>query len=160
MLSRRQFVMSPLAAGTTFAAGASLAQVNKRTIVDAQMHLWKAESEDWKWPSGMQPQLPEPFTIERLLPLMNEAGVDRAIIVPPAWVGDRNDYALEAARRYPDRFAAMGRISQKKPGSGIAAIQMARASGHARSASASAIPSMNCPFSQRGLALLQRLNWT
>ena len=86
MLSRRQFVMSPLAAGTTFAAGASLAQVNKRTIVDAQMHLWKAESEDWKWPSGMQPQLPEPFTIERLLPLMNEAGVDRAIIArQPGW---------------------------------------------------------------------------
>ena len=22
---------------------------NKRTIVDAQAHLWKAESEDWKW---------------------------------------------------------------------------------------------------------------
>ena len=65
-------------------------------IVDAQVHLWKAEAPDWKWVSGLQPQLPEPFTIERLVPMMDEAGVDRAVIVPPSWPGDRNDYALEA----------------------------------------------------------------
>ena len=33
---------------------------------------------------GARPQLPEPFTIERALPLMDEAGVDRVVIVPPA----------------------------------------------------------------------------
>ena len=81
-----------------------------RTIVDAQVHLWKAESEDWKWVPGMKPQLPEPFTIERALPLMDEAGVDRVVVVPPSWPGDRNDYGLEAAKRYPNRFAVMGRI--------------------------------------------------
>ena len=81
-----------------------------RTIVDAQAHLWKAESEDWKWVPGRKPQLPEPFTIEKLLALMDEGGVDRAVIVPPSWPGDRNDYAIEAARRHPDRFAVMGRI--------------------------------------------------
>jgi hypothetical protein len=41
MLSRRQFVASPLAAGAV------------RTIVDAQVHLWKAESEDWKCVRGL-----------------------------------------------------------------------------------------------------------
>ena len=89
--------------------------VNGRTIVDAQVHLWKAESPDWPWVPGRKPQLPEPFTIERLLPLMDEAGVDRVVIVPPSWPGDRNDYALEAARRHPDRFAVMGRIAVQKP---------------------------------------------
>ena len=34
-------------------------------IVDAQIHLWKAESDDWKWVPGAVPQLPVPFTIER-----------------------------------------------------------------------------------------------
>ena len=86
-----------------------------RTIVDAQAHLWKAESEDWKWVPGRKPQLPEPFTIEKLVPLMDEAGVDRVVIVPPSWPGDRNDYALEAARRYPNRFAIMGRIPIQDP---------------------------------------------
>ena len=86
-----------------------------RMIVDAQAHLWKAESDDWKWVPGRKPQLPEPFTIEKLVPLMDEAGVDRAVIVPPSWPGDRNDYALEAAKRYPNRFAVMGRIPLQKP---------------------------------------------
>ena len=77
-------------------------------IVDAQIHLWKSESEDWRWVPGLQPQLPEPFTIERAISMMDEAGVDRAVIVPPSWPGDRNDYALEAVKRYPTRFRVMG----------------------------------------------------
>jgi predicted TIM-barrel fold metal-dependent hydrolase len=89
----------------------------KRMIVDAQVHLWKAESPDWPWVPGRKPQLPEPFTIEKLVPLMDEAGVDRAVIVPPSWPGDRNDYGLEAAKRYPDRFAVMGRIPLQNPDS-------------------------------------------
>lgn len=88
---------------------------NKRTIVDAQVHLWKAESEDWKWVPGRKPQLPDPFTIDKLVPMMDEAGVDRAVIVPPSWPGDRNDYALEAVKRYPKRFAVMGRIPLENP---------------------------------------------
>jgi predicted TIM-barrel fold metal-dependent hydrolase len=115
MLSRRQFVTSTLAAGVAPASQIAIAQPAKRTIVDAQVHLWKAESEDWKWVPGMKPQMPEPFTIEKLVPLMDQAGVDRVVIVPPSWPGDRNDYALEAAKRYPNRLAVMGRIPLKNP---------------------------------------------
>jgi predicted TIM-barrel fold metal-dependent hydrolase len=87
----------------------------RRRIIDAQVHLWKAESPDWKWVPGRPPQMPEPFTIEKLVPMMDEAGVDRVVIVPPSWPGDRNDYALEAVRRYPGRFAIMGRIPLQDP---------------------------------------------
>lgn len=105
MLSRRNFINTTLAAGAALATqgnakGNAMAQ-SKRMIVDAQAHLWKAESEDWKWVPGRKPQLPEPFTIEKLVPMMDEGGVDRVVIVPPSWPGDRNDYALEAAKRYP-----------------------------------------------------------
>ncbi len=115
MMSRRQFVTSTLAAGVAMASQETTAQPAIRTIVDSQVHLWKAESEDWKWVPGMKPQMREPFTIEKLIPLMNRAGVDRVVVVPPSWPGDRNDYALEAARRYPNRFAVMGRIPLKNP---------------------------------------------
>ena len=84
-------------------------------IVDAQVHLWKAESPDWPWVPGRKPQLPEPFTIEKLVAMMDEAGVDRVVIVPPSWPGDRNDYAIEAAKRHPTRFGIMGRIPVEKP---------------------------------------------
>ena len=118
MPTRRKFVTSTLGAGALLATQAprkAAAQADRRLIVDAQVHLWKAESEDWKWVPGIVPQLPEPFTIERLVPMMDEAGVDRVVIVPPSWPGDRNDYALEAARRYPTRFRVMGKIPLQDP---------------------------------------------
>lgn len=112
-ITRRRF--SAALAAAPLAPTLAQAQAGKRLIVDAQVHLWKAESDDWKWVPGMQPQLPEPFTIEKLVPLMDEAGVDRVVVVPPSWPGDRNDYGLEAARRYPERFRVMGRITLRKP---------------------------------------------
>jgi predicted TIM-barrel fold metal-dependent hydrolase len=87
----------------------------RRLIVDAQVHLWKANTPDRPWVPGMVPQLPEPFGYDKLVPLMDEAGVDRVVIVPPSWEGDRVDYALEAVGKYPDRFAIMGRIPLKDP---------------------------------------------
>ena len=122
MWSRRSFLNSTLGAGMALAiskpaaAQTPVAQpAGKRMIVDAQVHLWKAESPDWQWVPGMKPQMPEPFTIEKLVALMDEAGVDRVVIVPPSWPGDRNDYGLEAHKRYPDRFRVMGRIPLKNP---------------------------------------------
>ncbi|HEY1545354.1 MAG TPA: amidohydrolase family protein [Xanthobacteraceae bacterium] len=120
MLSRRGLLSGAAGAGVALAArqharAQTGGPAHKRVIVDAQVHLWKAETPDWKWVPGRKPQLPEPFTIERLLPLMDEAGVDRVVVVPPSWPGDRNDYALEAARRYPQRFHVMGRIPLEKP---------------------------------------------
>jgi len=84
-------------------------------IVDAQVHLWKANTPDRPWLPNRVAQLPEPFTVEQLVPMMDEAGVDRAVIVPPSWEGDRNDCAIDAVRRYPERFAIMGRIPVNDP---------------------------------------------
>src|SRR2546427_3374602 len=116
MTTRREFIGSALGASALAAAGCrTTGSGDKRLIVDAQIHLWKAPSADWPWVPGMKPQMSEPFTIEKLVPLMDEAGVDRVVIVPPSWPGDRNDYGLEAARRYPTRFAVMGRIPLRDP---------------------------------------------
>jgi predicted TIM-barrel fold metal-dependent hydrolase len=59
--------------------------------------------------------LPVPLDHETLLKLMDQAGVDRAILVPPSLDGDRNDLCLAAARSYPDKFAVMGRLLVDKP---------------------------------------------
>jgi predicted TIM-barrel fold metal-dependent hydrolase len=86
-------------------------------IVDSQVHLWQAESPDRPWPAGgaARAHLPHAFTTDQLLPMMDEAGVDRVVIVPPSWEGERNDLALAAAKQYPDRFAVMGRITLNDP---------------------------------------------
>ena len=52
---------------------------------------------------------------DEMVAAMDRAGVARAVIVPPSWEGDRNDVALAAAAKYPDRFSVMGRIPVETP---------------------------------------------
>ena len=86
-------------------------------IVDSQIHVWTEETAERPWiPGGKQrAHLAEALTWQKALPLMDEAGIDRAIIVPPTWPGDFNDHALEAAKAHPDRFAVMGRFALEDP---------------------------------------------
>jgi len=81
-------------------------------ILDAQVHIWAADSPDRPWPRGgtPQPHRDQPWTADQMIAAMDAAGVDRAIIVPPSWEGDRNDLALAAVRAHPGRFAVMGRF--------------------------------------------------
>jgi predicted TIM-barrel fold metal-dependent hydrolase len=79
-------------------------------IVDAQVHIWAPSTPERPWPARHAPHRPEPITAESLLAEMKAAGVDRAILVPPSWEGERNDVCLAAAQKYPERFAVMGRL--------------------------------------------------
>ena len=71
-------------------------------IVDAQVHIWGADTPERPWPPGQahRAHRPQPFSKDDLLAAMAAAGVDRAVIVPPSWEGDRNDLALAAAQAH------------------------------------------------------------
>jgi len=84
-------------------------------IVDSQVHIWAADSPERPWPSRHKPHRPEPITAEDLLREMAAAGVDRVVLVPPSWEGERNDVVLAAARAHPERFAVMGRLDPEAP---------------------------------------------
>lgn len=84
-------------------------------IIDAGVHVWRPQSPDRPWMPGRKAHLPDPLTYEKFSAMMKEAGVEHAILVPPSWEGDRIDYSLEAAQKYPDRFAVMGRFPINKP---------------------------------------------
>jgi predicted TIM-barrel fold metal-dependent hydrolase len=81
-------------------------------IVDSQVHIWAAETPDRPWSPihAGAAQRVEPFSADDLLAEMRAAGVDAAVLVPPAWEGTRNDLALAAAHRHPARLAVMGRL--------------------------------------------------
>jgi predicted TIM-barrel fold metal-dependent hydrolase len=85
-------------------------------ITDSQVHIWEVDRPDRPWPQPPrnQPQLPDGFSSAQMLAEMDRAGVDRAVIVPPTWVGENNLTALDAARDYPNRFAIMGRIDVQR----------------------------------------------
>lgn len=84
-------------------------------IVDSQVHIWGADTPERPWPKRAEPQKPVPFGKMDLLKEMDEAGVDRVVIVPPSWEGDRNDLANDAATTHPQRFATMGRLDPQDP---------------------------------------------
>jgi len=97
-------------------------------ITDAQVHVWEAHRPDRPWPSenqgtpsfvavpGARPHRAEPINGLEMTSMMNNAGVSRAIIVPPSPVGDSNLFALETAAKYPGRFLVMGRFDPTAPG--------------------------------------------
>ncbi len=84
-------------------------------IVDSQVHIWGANTPERPWPGRAHAQREIPLGHEQLLKDMDGAGIDRVIIVPPSWEGDRNDLATEAVKKHPDRFAIMGRFNPEAP---------------------------------------------
>jgi len=90
-------------------AGAQTPARAKRMIVDAQVHLWTAETPGVALGGrAARRRLPEPFTIEKLVPLMDEGRPSIA-----SWWCRRpgraiaTDYALEAA---PPPSGALSRV--------------------------------------------------
>lgn len=82
-------------------------------IIDSQVHIWSRNTPDRRWaPNGESyVHRATPLTAQELVVAMDASGVDRAILVPPSWEGDRNDLVLMAVQEYPGRFAAMGRLA-------------------------------------------------
>jgi L-fuconolactonase len=82
-------------------------------IADSQVHIWERRSPRHPWKPGRH--IEGPFTVDDLLREMDQAGVARAVLVPPSWDDGGNDYALKAARLHPDRCVVMGRLDVEAP---------------------------------------------
>ena len=81
-------------------------------IIDAQVHIW---SQTVIPPGGGHRQVSK-LSAEELLAEMDEAGVTAGVIHPPAsWDPTSGALAIEAAKKYPDRFAIMGQFPPENP---------------------------------------------
>jgi L-fuconolactonase len=83
-------------------------------IIDSQVHVWPAHRPDR--PLDHHGLDRKPFGYQDLIAAMDRAGVDRAILVPPSYEADRNDYVIEAVEQHPGRFAIMGRVTLRNGG--------------------------------------------
>jgi predicted TIM-barrel fold metal-dependent hydrolase len=79
-------------------------------IVDAQIHTWGSGL-----PSNMSHRQVTHFTPQEAITLMDEAGVDAAVIHPPGWDPGATEMAFHAVRDYPGRFAIMGTLPLDHP---------------------------------------------
>ena len=78
-------------------------------IIDAQVHIWGSGT-----PSGHHRQT-SIYTAEELIKEMDEAGVNGAVLHPPSWDPGSNEMAVEAAKKYPDKFCILGWFPLDKP---------------------------------------------
>ena len=81
-------------------------------IVDAQIHLWGSGL-----PSNLSHRQVTAFTPAEAIALMDEGGVDAAVIHPPGWDPNAHAMAFAAVRTYPGRFAIMGSLPLDRPDS-------------------------------------------
>ena len=79
-------------------------------IIDAQIHLWGTGL-----PSNLSHRQVTAFMPEEAIGLMDEGGVDAAVIHPPGWDPGSNGMAMAAVRNYPGRFAIMGSLPLDQP---------------------------------------------
>jgi predicted TIM-barrel fold metal-dependent hydrolase len=87
-------------------------------IIDAQVHMYGPNTPERPWViTGHVPEMLPSVTASELSAAMAEAGVNRAVLVPPGRDADRNDLCLAAAQAHPDRFAVMGRVPIDRPDS-------------------------------------------
>ena len=77
-------------------------------IVDAHIHLWEKGQ-----PRAAHRQAP--YSKDQALAEMDAAGVDAAVIQPPAWDPDANRIGVEAAAAQPQRFAVLGNFPLEDP---------------------------------------------
>lgn len=71
-------------------------------VIDAQVHIWGSGT-----PSPQHIQTSS-FPAEELIRMMDEAGVDGAVLHPPSWDLYSNEMANEAVRGHPSRFCTLG----------------------------------------------------
>jgi predicted TIM-barrel fold metal-dependent hydrolase len=79
-------------------------------IVDAQIHTWGSGL-----PSNLSHRQVTSFTPADAIALMDEGGVDAAVIHPPGWDPQSTEMAFAAVRDYPGRFAIMGALPLDRP---------------------------------------------
>jgi predicted TIM-barrel fold metal-dependent hydrolase len=79
-------------------------------IVDAQIHTWGSGL-----PSNMSHRQMTHFTPAEAIALMDEAGVEAAVIHPPGWDPGATEMAFGAVRDFPGRFAIMGALPLDDP---------------------------------------------
>ena len=103
-MPNRREVLSQMGAVITLGATGAQAREPRKPlrVVDSQVHLWRNAT-----PSSLHRQR-SIFWVEDLLPEMKAAGVDAAVICPPAFYPEGNETYRQVVEQYPDRFATWG----------------------------------------------------
>lgn len=83
-------------------------------IVDPHVHIW-TQDPAFPWPDPANPPAADECNAEILLDLMATNGVEKTVLVQPIYNLWNNRYVLHAAKKYPDKYMAVGRVDPEDP---------------------------------------------
>lgn len=82
-------------------------------IVDTHLHVWSPNQNRWPFASERAPS--SEATVEVLNETMDNAGVDKAVIVQPIHYLYDNRYVADCLRRFAGKYAAIGLVDRHAP---------------------------------------------
>ena len=83
-------------------------------IVDAHVHVWELPTEQRPWQplADLRPDYGWP--VESQIKVMDECGIDKAVLVQTSYWGFDNHYLIDCGSRYPDRFWLVGLVDPRE----------------------------------------------
>ena len=114
--SRRQFLQTSAALTTSTLASCSTPGPSAKSgFIDAHVHVWTPDTNDFPLAEGYQKSAMQPlsFTPEELLALARPNGVTRVVLIQMSFYRFDNRYMTDAMRRFPGVFAGVGIVDDK-----------------------------------------------
>lgn len=91
-----------------------MAEVHKARIIDAQVHVYEAETAERPWVTHLLPGPPE-VTADQMVVAMDAVGIDAAVLVSPGTIyGFDASVAFAAARAHPTRYRTVVPVDVKR----------------------------------------------
>lgn len=85
-------------------------------VLDAQVHIWEADSPEHPWTPELAHHAGRgSHSLDQLRAQMDRVGIDGAVLVGVPWDRYRTDLIVDAAERFPERFAAMAALDLESP---------------------------------------------
>ncbi len=78
--------------------------------IDSHVHVFLADSSDYPWDPHYQLRPTYDAPVEDLLIVMDEADVEKAVIVQHSCYGYDNRYIVDCSQRYPKRFCSIVKV--------------------------------------------------
>jgi len=90
--------------------------------IDAHQHFWTLQREDYGWLTPDLEALYRDFLPKDLEPLLDQAGIDRTVLVQAAATTDETRYLLDIAEQHPMVAGVVGWVDMDSPKDAIQAL--------------------------------------
>jgi predicted TIM-barrel fold metal-dependent hydrolase len=84
-------------------------------IIEPHVHVWSLDTDRYPWSAATANPPKESATAEELIAVLDEHGIEGAVLVQVIFYGLDNSYAADSLRKYSDRFTGVCLVDPEDP---------------------------------------------